>query len=136
MRLRPSMRMSETTKGSNANALAVREASRISAAIRVIVGSVGLFRGSGPRGRSINACGRDEPCRESKHRIPSECAIHRTSSGRRGRRWPTDRRVEDDGDAHHDSKVADDGTCTHAMIVLGAIASYPVETLHATSLLV
>ena len=45
------MRMSDTTNGSNANALAEREASRISAAIRFIVGSVGLFRWGGQRGR-------------------------------------------------------------------------------------
>ncbi|MBI3360412.1 MAG: FAD binding domain-containing protein [Chloroflexi bacterium] len=33
-------------------------------------------------------------------------------------------------------RLADDGTCTHAKIVLGAVESYPVETLHATSLLI
>src|SRR5579859_284185 len=43
MRFRPSMRMSETTKGSNAKAPVDREASRIRAAIRFIVDSVVLF---------------------------------------------------------------------------------------------
>src|SRR3990172_1690862 len=33
-------------------------------------------------------------------------------------------------------RLADDGTCTHAKIVLGAVASYPVETQHAASLLI
>ena len=33
-------------------------------------------------------------------------------------------------------RLADDGTCTHAKIVLGAVASYPVEAQHAASLLI
>src|SRR5580698_6304383 len=49
MRLRPSIRISETTNGSSANALVEREASRIRAAIRFIVDSVVLF---GRGGRS------------------------------------------------------------------------------------
>ncbi|HLB48038.1 MAG TPA: xanthine dehydrogenase family protein subunit M [Anaerolineales bacterium] len=33
-------------------------------------------------------------------------------------------------------RLADDGTCTHAKIVLGAVGSRPVETQHAASLLI
>src|SRR6185312_3148729 len=104
MRLSPSMRMSEITKGSNAYALAAREASRISAAIRFIVGSVGLVRRSGQQGRSVNACDRGEPCRENGRRNnnPAEDADRHAGPYGRGL---TGRRVGDEGDMHHDSKV-------------------------------
>ncbi|HXS04466.1 MAG TPA: hypothetical protein VN731_08315, partial [Rhodanobacter sp.] len=95
--------MSETTKGSNANALAEREASRISAAIRFIVGSVGLFRWNGQRGRSDQYMRQEPALPRVRGRIPREYGIARPGAFWCGGCGLADSRV--DGGLDHDSKV-------------------------------
>jgi len=53
--------------------LAEREASRISAAIRFIVGSVGLFRWDGQRGRPDQRMKQERVLPRKRVRTPQEC---------------------------------------------------------------
>jgi hypothetical protein len=55
--------------------LAVREASRISAAIRFIVGSVGLFRWNGQRGRSDQRMRKGLAPSRKRFRTPQEYIV-------------------------------------------------------------